>query len=232
MKLIALFFILIMSLASYNANAAIVASKDDAPIANGKNVLAAVVFNDSAGSSDLTLIIQLKADDKILVDEGHACTAIMPLENIPNDNDPTGWTKPGFDDSKWIKGKYGVGYSDNDDNLVIGDGQHAAIYSRAFFEVSNAQNIKNLQLGVDYDDGTVIWINGVEVARESGTDIPALPRWDSWTDKGSGHSHEASKVAPPNYSFVKLNFKVVGSPFSVEYKNKLTATWASIKIGF
>lgn len=232
MKLLALFFALIICLTSYNVNAVITAGKDDAPIANGKNVLAAIASNDAPGSSDLTLIIQLKADGKILVDEGHDCTAIMPLENIPNDKDPTGWTKPGFDDSKWIQGRYGVGYADGDDNLVIGDGQHATVYSRAIFEVSNAKNIKLLQLGVDYDDAAVIFINGVEVARESGTGIPAIPEWNSWSDNGTGHSHEASKTDPPAYSFVNLPFKVIGSPFSVEYKDKLVATWAGLKAGF
>ena len=214
---------------TYTVDAVVTASGEDAPIASGDNVLAGMAINDSAGSSDLTLIIQLLGDDDILVDQGSECTAIVPTENIPDDGDPTGWTQPGFDDSDWQAGEYGIGYGDGDDAMVIGDGQHAAVYSRSIFSISNASGIRTLRLGVDYDDAFVIWINGVEVARESGTDVPEFPEWDSWSDKGSGHSHEASKQNPPNYSFVDLDFKVVGSIFAVNSTGKLASTWAEIK---
>ncbi len=213
----------------HGVNAVMTASGEEAPIATGQNVLSGMAINDSAGSSDLTLIIQLLADGDILVDEGHECTVIVPMENIPSDNDPTGWTMPDFDDSDWQVGEYGIGYGDGDDNTVIGTGQNAAVYSRAIFEIRNANSIQELRLGVDYDDAAVIWINGVEVARESGTDVPELPEWDSWSDKGSGHSHEASKADPPRYSFVDLDFKVVGSIFAVDPADKLATTWAGIK---
>jgi hypothetical protein len=78
---------------------------------------------------------------------------------------------------------------------------------------------------VDWDDGFVIWINGVEVARESGTDIPEIPEWDSWTDKGSGHSHERTG----SFAYVDLDFKTVGSVFAVKPEGKLASTWAGIK---
>lgn len=213
----------------YSVNAVMTASGDDAPISTGKNVLCGMAINDSPGSSDLTLIIQLLADGDILVDEGSECTVIQPLENIPNDGNPTGWTMPDFDDSDWQVGEYGIGYGDGDDNTVIGDGQHAAVYSRAIFEIKNASSIQKLRLGVDFDDAAVIWINGVEIARESGTDVPEFPEWDSWSDEGSGHSHEASKTDPPNYSFVDVDFKVVGSIFAVDPAGKLASTWAGIK---
>lgn len=216
-------------LVTFGANATLTESGEDAPIATGENVLAAGAFNDASGSSDLTLIVQLKADGDILVDEGSECKVIQPMENIPDDDDPTGWTQPKFDDSDWQDGEYGVGYGDGDDNTVIGDGQHATVYTRTIFEVKSAGGIGTLELGVDFDDATVIWINGVEVARESGTDIPELPEWDSWSDQGSGHSHEASKTDPPQYEIVELPFKVVSSPFSIEPAEKLATTWSRIK---
>lgn len=231
MKLVttSLIFLCLTCLINPDANAVPIPSADEAPIATGKNIMAAAVFNDAPGSSDLTLIIQLKVDGDIVLDEGHECTAIQPLENIPSDKDPTGWTKPDFDDSDWQEGEYGVGYADADDKTILGDGQHAAVYTRAEFEIKNASSIEELEIGVDYDDGFVIWINGVEVARESGTDIPELPEWDSWTDRGSGHSHEASKQKPPRYSFVKLDVKTIASPFAVDAKGKLAVTWGDIR---
>lgn len=214
------------------ANALLKKSGKKAPIAQGDNVIAGAAVNDAPGSSDLTLIIQLKIDGRIVVDEGHKCTAIQPKENIPSDKDPTGWTQPKFDDKDWRKGEYGIGYGDNDDNMRIGVGAYAMVYSRAIFKVRSIRPTSKVELGADFDDGCVIWINGVEVARESNTDIPDEPEWDSWTDKGSGHSHEASKTDPPQYEFVKLNVKVIGNPLAVEPADKLATSWGEIKAGY
>ena len=225
--------ILMIALLIMPANAALEASGEKAPIAKGDNLIAGAAVNDSAGSSDLTLIIQLKIDGKIVVDEGHECIAIQPEENIPSDKDPTGWTQPKFDDYKdWEKGEYGVGYGDGDDNLIIGNGTLAMVYSRAIFEVKSIRSNSKVELGADFDDGCVIWINGVEVAREANTDIPDEPEWDSWTDKGSGHSHEASKTDPPTYEWVELDVKVIGNPFAVEPADKLATSWGEIKAGY
>jgi hypothetical protein len=106
--------------------------KDNAikvPLAAGRNLLAAAVFNDAPGSTDLTLIVQIKLDGKIVLDEGHPCRVIIPTRDIPNDDDPTGWTRPEFDDSGWQAATYGVGYADDDDNTRVGDRDHAAVYT-------------------------------------------------------------------------------------------------------
>ena len=221
----------LLCLVVYPVSAAMEATGNTASINSGENVLAGAVFNDSAGSSDLSLIIQLKADDEILVDEGSPCKALEPKKNIPSDADPTGWTLPGFNDSSWPDGKYGVGYADNDDNTVIGSkaDNTISIYSRALFNVADPLAITKLSVGVDYDDAAVIWINGVEVVRTPGPDIPEKPEWNSWTDKGSGHSHEASKQKPPRYSVVTLPVKVISNPFAVNPTEKLAATWSKIK---
>lgn len=223
-----LIFLCFIYLISYSASAAPIESAEEVPLATGKNVLAAMAVNDASGSSDLTLIIQLKADGDIVLDEGHECTVIVPTENIPSDDDPTGWTQPEFDDSDWQEGIYGIGYGDGDDNTIIGTGQNATVYSRALFDIDSAASVNEFEIGVDYDDAFVIFINGVEVARESGTDIPEIPEWDSWSDKGSGHSHEASKSDPPGYSFITMSTKVT-SIFAVDSVDKLAATWGGLK---
>ena len=197
-----------------------------APIADGLNVFAGAAVNDSAGSSDLTLDVELTADGEILIQKESPCRVIVPTENIPGDDEPMGWTFPEFDDSDWQEAAYSIGYGDGDDTTVIGDGSHAMVYSRAIFDLRDASGVRTLTLGVNWDDGFVIWINGVEVARESGTDIPEdAVEWDSWTDKGSGHSHEATGT----YATIDLDTEVIGSPFAVEPAGKLVATWAAIK---
>ena len=225
-QVIVLGMVLLMVLFGLTAQAAMEATGNVAPIQTGNNVLAGIAVNDSPGSSDLTLIVQLMADGTVLVDEGSPIKAIQPTEDIPSDADPTGWTKLGFNDSAWTDGDNGVGYGDGDDNTVIGDGNNATVYMRAPFLVANASAIGTLTLGVDYDDAAVIFINGVEVARTPGTDIPDKPRFDSWSDQGSGQSHEASKTDPPGYETVEIPFEVTTA---VEPGGKLSSLWAGIK---
>lgn len=226
-----IFALLIIFVTSSLVDAAMKASGKAAPLGKGENIFAAAVFNDSPGSSDLSLIPQLKADDKILIDRGSKCKAIEPKKNLPGDADPIGWIQPKYGDSAWQDAEYGVGYADNDDKTVIGSQatQTQSIYSRARFNIADPKAIKKLVLGVDYDDGVVIWINGVEVARTDGTDLPEKPTWDSRTDKGSKHSHEASKKDPPAYEEVELKFEVVAGGVAVEPAGKLATTWAIIK---
>ena len=54
------------------------------PVLTGRNVLAGSAHNDSPGSSDLTLIVQLKVDGNIVIDEGSSIKVIQPLQNIPS----------------------------------------------------------------------------------------------------------------------------------------------------
>jgi hypothetical protein len=225
-KIAVILMVLLLACMASIVNAAMEATGNAAPIQSGSNVLSGVAVNDSAGSSDLTLIVQLKAGNTILVDEGSACKVIVPTENIPSDADPTGWTMLNFDDSAWQDAVMGIGYGDNDDNTTIGDGDHATVYTRIMFTIADAGAVGNLTLGVDYDDAAVIFINGVEVARTSGTDIPDKPEFDSWSDKGSGQSHEASKSDPPGYETMDL---AVTLATAVQPQGKLAALWGDLK---
>ena len=63
---------------THSVNAVVTASGNDAPIASGDNVLSGMAVNDSPGSSDLTLRIQLLGDDDLLVEDGSECTVIVP----------------------------------------------------------------------------------------------------------------------------------------------------------
>ena len=198
-----------------------------APLRPGSNVISGFSTNDSPGSSDQTLIIQLSADGSVLFDEGDPVTAIVPTANVPSDANPSGWTAIDFDDSAWQTGANGVGYGDNDDTFVLNVGAPTpTIYMRGKFEVANPGNIGTLTLGVDYDDACVIFINGVEVARTSGPDIGSPPEWDDWSDQGSGQSHEASKTDPPTYETLTLQIEALSA---VEPVGKAATTWAELK---
>ncbi|HZN03340.1 MAG TPA: hypothetical protein VFD06_07100, partial [Candidatus Polarisedimenticolia bacterium] len=78
---------------------------------------------------------------------------------------PAAWNTSGFDDSAWLTGASGIGYGDNDDATVLSDmsNTYSTVYMRRLFDVPNPAALTGLEMRVDYDDGFVAWINGVEV---------------------------------------------------------------------
>jgi len=132
------------------------------------------------------------------------------------------WTQPGFDDSAWQVGVYGVGYETQTGAAAllqtVVPPNTLSVYTRATFDVADVTEVRSLVLGVDYDDGFVAWLNGVEVARSAG--MPA-PVWDAVPPL-----HESSNASAPVYEFVDISG--VGGPALVNGTNVLAiGTWNS-----
>lgn len=77
---------------------------------------------------------------------------------------PTDWYNCQFDYTGWQKGNSGFGYGDNDDSTVVETGI-VSVFTINEFNITDITKITELILHVDYDDGFVAYINGVEVAR-------------------------------------------------------------------
>ena len=86
------------------------------------------------------------------------CRYYIPDRDIGYD-----WITPGFDDSGWTYAQSGIGYGDGDDNTVIQEGVYS-LYLRYSFGVTDGANVKQVILDMDYDDGFVAYLNGVEIA--------------------------------------------------------------------
>ncbi|MFC1633767.1 FN3 associated domain-containing protein [Planctomycetota bacterium] len=85
-------------------------------------------------------------------------------------NQGTAWRYLNFNDSRWAVGPAQLGYGDGDEATVVGYGRgssnkYATTYFRHVFYVEDASNFTELTLGIVRDDGAVVYINGVEVAR-------------------------------------------------------------------
>ena len=100
----------------------------------------------------------------VLVESGSA------MNYLTNGADPgigDSWTQELFDVSGWQSGIYGVGYETGSGALNLLQTTVAAatssVYTRATFTVADVSAVNNLFFGADYDDGTIAWINGVEV---------------------------------------------------------------------
>ena len=104
---------------------------------------------------------------KTIIQRGTAWNYLVPSYDIGNS-----WQNNGFDDSSWNTGLSGFGYGDNDDSTVLDN--IASVFIRKEFIVTGLQDIEELVLSIDYDDGYVAYINGHEISR-SNLGLPGSP---------------------------------------------------------
>lgn len=131
----------------------------------------------------------------------------------PNDSNGRAWTQASYDDSTgWGSGASGFGYGDGDDATVFSDMQqnvgagqpgYLTVFIRKTFAVSDPAAVTRLTLAIDYDDGFVLHVNGVEVTRAN---LPAAPAPVVFNTAASGHeaSRGESTANPQERSFVDI----------------------------
>ena len=83
-----------------------------------------------------------------------------------------GWETPTFDDSTWTTASAPLGYGESNINLVdfvvdeFGN-KNITTYFRTTFNVFDAASISELNSQIRRDDGAVVYLNGIEVARSN-----------------------------------------------------------------
>ncbi len=75
----------------------------------------------------------------------------------------TNWRNLSFNDASWSSGQGGIGFGDGDDQTTVSIGR--AVLMRKTFMIADTSQIVSAILSMDYDDGFVAYINGVEIAR-------------------------------------------------------------------
>lgn len=81
---------------------------------------------------------------------------------------PATWNCVDFNDSYWRVGQSGIGYSTEVNyptSLNDMKGYYRTVYMRRSFDISNIDSITSLELGMQYDDGFIAYLNGREIAR-------------------------------------------------------------------
>jgi hypothetical protein len=112
----------------------------------------------------------------------------------------------------WGSGPGGFGYEDGDDAslLTVMSNRYTTVYIRKSFDIGEAVDpARRIQLVMDYDDGFITWLDGVEIARSPnapGT-VGSEP---SNTATSLAPNHEASAGAGGNPPTV-LDLGLVGS---------------------
>lgn len=107
------------------------------------------------------------------------------------------WSTVAFNDAAWPQGQGGFGYGDNDDRTIIPP--TLSVFLRKKFTITNRVKIQDALLHVDYDDGFIAFLNGVEIARST------MPPGNVAFNVGSNGLHEALlyQSQPPEGFLIK-----------------------------
>ncbi|MFZ8837041.1 MAG: CotH kinase family protein [Flavobacteriales bacterium] len=104
---------------------------------------------------------------------------------LPTSNPNGQWMLPGATLTGWSSGPGGLGYSDGDDATVIP--QTNSVYMRHSFTIEEPADWGYMSLAIDYDDGFVAYLNGIEIARSQNMSGVAA-NYDSYASE----NHEAT----------------------------------------
>ncbi len=88
---------------------------------------------------------------------------------LPSSPVDTLWNTLTFNDGSWLTGPVGFGYGDGDDNTTFSN--TISCFQRITFTITDVSAIEKAILNIDYDDGFVAFINGVEITRGFMTDL-------------------------------------------------------------
>jgi hypothetical protein len=111
---------------------------------------------------------------RTFIDRGAVFRHLVPDASVSQN-----WIAPDFDDAGWAEGPSGFGYGDGDDATLVPAGT-ISVFARRNFTVNSLEGLEALIFDIDYDDGFVAYLNGVEIAREniSGN----RPAWNAFSD--------------------------------------------------
>ena len=161
------------------------------------------VDDDGACDEPRVLVEWSGPGEQVLVEYG------SPMKYLANVFDPgldLSWTAFFYPDFAWSDGQFGVGYESTAgaENLIITEVAPAnclntatcpaSVYTRTDFVIADPALVKNIFIGADYDDGYVVWINGIEVFRSEEMPVDMAPAWDATVT-----SSESSNGLLPDY---------------------------------
>jgi hypothetical protein len=147
------------------------AALEPALLQTGNNVLAVEVHQNATNSSDLSFDLQLIAEAMparvVLVPAGgrwrYQDNGLYP---------GTMWTTRTFADASWPEGRARLGYGIDGEATTLLYGANPATkpitsYFRYSFPVADPALYVGLEIDAQFDDGAVVYLNGVEVARQN-----------------------------------------------------------------
>jgi len=84
--------------------------------------------------------------------------------NAPPSIGGQNWFSETYNDSSWASGDAELGFGDGDEETVINSSVNTA-YFRKDFVINNVCQYEDIKLRIRHDDGSIVYLNGVEVWR-------------------------------------------------------------------
>ncbi|MBL7941612.1 MAG: lamin tail domain-containing protein [Flavobacteriales bacterium] len=104
---------------------------------------------------------------------------------VPTSEPPSDWRTITFNATTWSGGAGGIGYGDGDD--ATQSGSCFSVFMRKTFSLTNIAAVKQIVLHMDFDDGFVAYLNGVEIARQNVGTVGVNPTYNT----AASSPHEA-----------------------------------------
>ncbi len=128
---------------------------------------------------------------------------------IPTTEPDPSWRAPGAILSGWLTGAGGFGFGDGDDGTTITSA--TSVYLRKSFTLTNISDIERLILYMDYDDGFVAYINGVEIARANIGTVGAITPFNTFATSHEANGYQGLAIDAFEINLSQLsNLLVVG----------------------
>lgn len=135
----------------------------------------------------------------------------------------TPWRTVGYDDSTWASGPSQLGYGEPDlgttvgfidtDPVTAGTQKNATTYFRKEVMIDDPSDFSNFVIGLRYDDGAAVYVNGVEVARTA--TLPVNAAFDTFTT-----GNTPSESIYYDYNVLSARFVDGANTIAVEIHNR------------
>src|SRR4030095_8616576 len=95
--------------------------------------------------------------------------------------DTTAWRRPDFEDAAWKEGAAPFGFGDPPYGTDLSRldppmrNNYSSLFLRRSFDLSDVSRVLELEMNADYDDGFIVWLNGVEILRVNVNGLPGDP---------------------------------------------------------
>ncbi|MDB4398493.1 hypothetical protein N9001_03020 [Akkermansiaceae bacterium] len=166
----------------------------------------------------LGIILSVQAFGDVVINE--ISTSHIPRNLRWDENDQAypgsgpAWWSESFDDSRWQSGKLPMGYSLGSIATDLGSGLRSispSFYVRKDFEASTSEAASSapMVLRINYNDGFIAWINGVEVARGNMGAAKAHIYHDQLSHRGSTLGTNSESITLPIASELLIRGKNV-----------------------
>jgi hypothetical protein len=111
----------------------------------------------------LILLLSINVSAQVIIDWNSQWSYFKGTQEPSQPN--TLWRGTGFNDSAWPKGNAPFRYGDGSVGTLLTDmmNNYTTFYIRKEFIINNTDDVDQLKITVDFDDGFVVWINGNEV---------------------------------------------------------------------